>query len=416
MTSFQHQFTESNVNLSYTYGNIHNRTGFTSDDDRFTFNPAVGSQVDYVCNNLNQHTLVGGISFSYDGNGNLTSDGTNTYTYDAENRLTGATTPLNSVTYTYDPFGRRITKAVDGVITNYFYDSDQVIVEYDSSNQMLRRYVYGLGIDEPICVIQTTGTYYYHFDALGSVIALTDNSGTVTETYVYSPYGDVNSSSSIGNPYLYAGSRYDSETGLYYLRARYYHPEVGRFLQVDPINYENTTNLYEYCLNNPISYKDSDGQTPTLITGAIGAIGGGIVGGITYAIFYEGEWSGSQFWGSVAGGAVTGGLAGLTLGESSVATTGGAIAVGAGSSFLGYSAEVGTSMLITDIWGEGKVGTAKEWSWFEAGLGTIFGGITAGFAPSAISHVRGAWPKYLTTWLIGAHGKAMMKDWVANSL
>jgi hypothetical protein len=112
------------------------------------------------------------------------------------------------------------------------------------------------------------------------------------------------------------------------------------------------------------------------VTPTIGAFAGGVIGGVTYAIFHEGEWNWSQFGGSVAGCAVTGGIAGLTLGASLVATTGGALAVGAGGALAGYGTEVGTSELITGIWGEENVGAAKEWPWIEAGGSTLFGGIT----------------------------------------
>lgn len=267
LASINHQFSVSNVSLGYVCNNVGNRTHFTSDDDRFLFSPLAGLETDYASNNLNQYTSVSGVAFSYDGNGNLTSDGGNTYSYDAENHLIAATTPEHSAIYTYDPFGRRSAKTVDSVTTTYLHDSNQVIMEYDGSDQMLRRYVYGLGIDEPVCMTTTGAVYYYHFDGLGSVVALSDDSGNMVETYAYSPYGEVDHVSSAGNPYLYTGREYDAETRLYYYRARYYDTELGRFLQVDPIGYAVGMNLYVYVHNNPVNYIDPTGLDIYLKTG-----------------------------------------------------------------------------------------------------------------------------------------------------
>ena len=93
--------------------------------------------------------------------------------------------------------------------------------------------------------------YYYLFDSLGSVIGLTDASGTLVESYRYSVYGQPLQTSTVGNPYLFTGRRFDSETGLYYYRARYYSPELRRFIEPDPIGFEGGMNLYAYVGNDP---------------------------------------------------------------------------------------------------------------------------------------------------------------------
>ena len=117
-------------------------------------------------------------------------------------------------------------------------------------------------------VSDNNALYYYHYDGLGSVVALLNSSGTVVETYEYDAFGNTtikNASSQIidesayDNPYMYTGRRYDPETGLYYYRARIYSPAIGRFLQPDPIGYADGMNIYAYCGNNPVNWIDPTG-------------------------------------------------------------------------------------------------------------------------------------------------------------
>jgi RHS repeat-associated protein len=109
-----------------------------------------------------------------------------------------------------------------------------------------------------IDLADSNAVYYYHFDGLGSVVALTDSNGTCVQTYEYSVYGHVAASDpNHPNPFMFTGRQFDVETGLYYYRARYYNPYLGRFLQTDPVGYG-----YGYCGNNPIAYTDPDGLYP----------------------------------------------------------------------------------------------------------------------------------------------------------
>ncbi len=227
-----------------------------------------------------------GETFTYDANGNTTTRldacGTTTYTWDSENRLTGISgfrpdCSTLSASYKYDALGRRIEKNVDGTATKYLYDEQDILAEYDGNNQLLTRYVHGKGIDEPISLTKNGQTYFYHTDALGSVIAITDSAGNVVQRYEYDSFGNIISMSDPDfiQPYTYTSREYDPESGLYFYRARYYDDKVGRFISEDPILKPGNPNApfmlryllktpaslhaYGYAKNNPLRYTDPTG-------------------------------------------------------------------------------------------------------------------------------------------------------------
>ncbi len=163
--------------------------------------------------------------------------------------------------------------------TTYVWDGAHIIAEYTGSS-LTKKYIYGPGMDNPVAMIDVSGAsetwYYYYADALGSIRLMTDGGGTPVESYAYDVYGrptimttagdgnwltedasaTIVSSSSIGNPYLFTGRRWDGYTKLYYYRFRDYAPELGRFVQTDPAKYIDTMNLYAYCANDPVNWID----------------------------------------------------------------------------------------------------------------------------------------------------------------
>ena len=158
--------------------------------------------------------------------------------------------------YVYDPMHRLIQKNVDGTKTRYVYSGWQRLADYDGTSDILQnRYVYGSGLDEPLITVSAGGVLtYMHADQLGSIAALTNDTGVVTERYAYSPWGASNSLS--GTTFGFTGQRYDAETGLYYFKNRYYSPALGRFLQPDPLVYSDSLNIYSYAVNDPLNMID----------------------------------------------------------------------------------------------------------------------------------------------------------------
>ena len=199
-----------------------------------------------------------------DANGNTLSDASaKSYTWDFENRLTQAVVPGTNggtTNFKYDPFGRRIQKSGPLGTTNYLYDGIRVVEMTSATGAELSGYAQGPAIDEPLAILSGSTANYYQGDEQGSITALTNSSGTVVQNYVYDAYGNTKSSSgTLTNPFQYTAREFDSETGLYYDRARYYNPMQGRFLSEDPIGFGGGNDFYPYADNNPVAYSDPFG-------------------------------------------------------------------------------------------------------------------------------------------------------------
>ena len=203
---------------------------------------------------------------SYDANGNTLSDAQGrSFTWDFENRLTQAVNPsVGTTTFKYDPFGRRIQKSGPLGTTNYLYDRMNLVAEIDSSGNVLARYTQRKGVDQPLAQLRSGTTSYYEQDGLGSITSLSNAAGAVAETYTYDSYGKPTASTgTLTNPFQYTGREFDTETGIYYYRARYFDPTAGRFLNQDPIRFGGGANFYAYTRNNPVARIDPFGYDGT---------------------------------------------------------------------------------------------------------------------------------------------------------
>ena len=220
----------------------------------------------YNYNVSNELTSTSAATYQHDNNGNSTSktdtNGTTSYSWDYENRLTQLTLPGQggTVYFNYDPFGRRIRKSSASGTTIYAYDGANVTEELNSSGIVTADYTQSAGIDEPLAMYRGAATSYYHADGLGSITSLTDSAGNLAASYVYDSFGNLTASTaSSTNPFLYTARELDSETGLYYYRARYYDPVAGRFLSQDPIGFFGGINFYAYVRGNATNAVDPDG-------------------------------------------------------------------------------------------------------------------------------------------------------------
>lgn len=194
----------------------------------------------------NQQLTFGDKSMTFDRNGNLTSitapSGTTTFAWDARNLLVALRGPWLRARFPYDGLGHRITKIVNAARTDFLYDGVNPMQEH-SRFGVRANMLTDLEVDEYFTRTDAGGTRTLLTNALGSTLALTDDAGTVQSEYTYEPFGTTTATGATTNPYQYTG-RENDRTGLYYYRARYYNPNLHRFISEDPLEFGGGTYIF----------------------------------------------------------------------------------------------------------------------------------------------------------------------------
>lgn len=271
-----------NFTETYSYNELGNILS-KSDLGTYTYTGNIGT------NYANPHavTTIAGITRTYDPNGNLLTDGTNTYTWNYKNQLASAVTPTGTLTYTYDHTGARQTYTTPSTTTITPTNA------YEVEGTIKRRHVYAG--DTLLATIEkdasTTTPFYSHADHLGSVEKMTNQAGIVTELNDFYPFGKVryNEGNTAGDK-TFLGKYHDVESGFEYLEARYYGSKLGQFISEDPeflligtntkalhtfLTDPQILNSYSYGRNNPLRFTDQSGKNP------MDVISGGVIGFVT---------------------------------------------------------------------------------------------------------------------------------------
>ena len=260
LESISHTFVGSSVDFNFGHDRTHRVVSQQVDDGaNYMWHPSVNGTTTYgIADSTNTYPTVDANSLSYDGNGNLSSDGTWSYSYNTESQLVSAAKTGVSVDNLYDPVNRQREHKVGATKNRFIYSGWQRIADYNDTT-LVSRLIYGPDLDEALINVDAAGnlTYFSHNHQL-SVVATTDVTGAVVDTFSYSPMGE--SSSLMSSMNGYTGQRFEPESGLYYYKNRYYSSELGRFLQPDPIGYTTSElNLYTYVSNNPLNLTDAYG-------------------------------------------------------------------------------------------------------------------------------------------------------------
>ena len=250
-------------NLTYTYDLAGRRTSMGGSLAQVNLPDAISSTAYDAANELTQW---GTATPTYDANGNMLSDGTNTYVWNARNQL--ASMDSGADTFEYGPFGRRVAKTNILGTTNFLYDGENPVQELSGTTPTANMLT-GPGVDEYFTWTDSSGTGNFLTDGLGSTVELTDNSGNQLAQYTYEPFGNTTATGTSSNPYQYTGQANDGD-GLYFYRNRYYLPALGRFASEDPIRiFGGDLDFYQYAQGSPTNFTDPLGLYTLSLTGDI---------------------------------------------------------------------------------------------------------------------------------------------------
>jgi RHS repeat-associated protein len=275
---------------------------------------------DYDSDNRLNNSSEG--NYTYDNDGNLIMrrliDDTTAFSYNSQNLLIAQQKGNHIIQHVYDGNGNRIARIENGVERRYVLDlgspMSNVLCETDNTGNISAYYIYGTQL---IAKVDSIGTrHYYHTNNLSTVLALSNESGTITDRYAYGPFGDLYMQEGItANPFKYVGGLgvMFEDNRLYFMRARFYDPETGRFLSKDPVEGSLNTpvglNKYVYGLNDPLFFIDPKGEVAPLVALGLAAIAGGTVNLGSYLFFdvylekkdFKWEAAGAKFVGGAAG-------------------------------------------------------------------------------------------------------------------
>lgn len=349
-------------NIAYTYNTAGQRSGESGSLASNVRPPATTTPATVDLND--RLTSWNGQTYTYDADGNLTGNGTDTYVWNARNQLTaikqGSTTIAS---FSYDPLGRRVGTDFNGNAASYLYDGLNAVQETHGGTAT--SILTGLAVDERFARTDLSGRTDFLSDALNSTMALTNNAGAIVEQYSYDPYGATTASmSGFDNPYQYTGRENDGD-GLYYYRARYYAPAMGRFISEDPLGFGGGgENFYGYVLQDPINFNDPFG----LWTFQIGASGSytflGFSGTLSLGVAFDGHGDIAPYYIAGAGpGIGVGESAGIQLAASDANTVCGLRGLFGNASAGGGDLLGGT---VDGFWGKGSAGPV-------GGLGATLG-------------------------------------------
>lgn len=326
-------------------------------------------------------TKYGSSTITYDDIGNPLTYGSWTYTWEKGRRLATATAGSTTWTYTYNDTGMRTERTNGNATYTYTYNGSQLSqMTYSYQGSFTMHFYYDAN-GNPMSFTYSGGTYYYVLNLQGDVVAILNSSGEHVVGYTYDAWGKLltttgSMASTLGlyNPLRYRGYVYDRETSLYYLQSRYYNPTWGRFINADSKLSTGQgllgNNMFAYCLNNPVTYCDTEGESAT--------IAGAVIGGIFGAI--NGIMSGGsieEILACAATGAITGAIAGFAA-DISVASfgVGGAIIASAIAGGLCSSANSAISQSILND------GTVDPWKVASDGIfGAVAGGLCTSMSP-----------------------------------